>query len=203
MGKPMPSHHLLHIPSTYPLQGFYINLVIGAVFAPFYLLLLPSIDPQRGKTFAEKCAMIDWPTTVSFFAGSCCLTLGISLGGLVYNYNSAAEIALWVVTCACLIATVLLLRFHPTVAKTDRLYPVHFFKRPILINMQAQVFLSSAIILVSCLKPMTYLVNCIVLMCAAGNDLLYSSILPVRPGTFSERVYLVTYTESSCRVTDH
>lgn len=128
-------------------QGFYINLVVGAVFAPAYLLLLPNINPQAGKTFAQKCRMIDWLTTVSFLAGSCCLTLAVSFGGLVYAYNSAVEIVLWTVAGLLLIVTILLLKFHPAVDKADRLYPAHFLKRPILMIMQIQVFLSSAIIL--------------------------------------------------------
>ncbi|GAB1316095.1 Major facilitator superfamily (MFS) profile domain-containing protein [Madurella fahalii] len=34
--------------------GFYINLVVGAVFAPAYLLLFLSIDPQPGKTYKDR-----------------------------------------------------------------------------------------------------------------------------------------------------
>lgn len=46
-----------------------------------------------------------------------------------------------------------MLKLHPLVTKENRLYPLHFFKQPTLINMQVQVFLSSGIVL-----AMTYYV---------------------------------------------
>jgi MFS family permease len=52
-----------------------------------------------------------------------------------------------------LIAFIVMLRLHPLVTKENRLYPLHFFRQPILINMQVQVFLSSGIVL-----AMTYYV---------------------------------------------
>ncbi|KAI0007237.1 major facilitator superfamily-domain-containing protein [Xylariaceae sp. FL0662B] len=117
--------------------GFYINLVVGALFAPAYFLLFPGIDPQPGKTVM----------TVVFLAGSACLTVAISFGGVVYPFNSRAIIALWTITGVLLISSILLVNFHPLVSKNNRLYPAHFFKAPILVNMQFQVFLSSGIIL--------------------------------------------------------
>ena len=93
--------------------------------------------------------MIDWVMTVLFVAGSCCLTMAISFGGLVYGYGSGSEITLWVVTGVLLILTILAAKYHPGVGKADRLYPVHFFKNPVVLNMQVQIFLSSGIILVS------------------------------------------------------
>jgi hypothetical protein len=52
-----------------------------------------------------------------------------------------------------LIAFIVMLKFHPLVTMENRLYPLHFFKQPALINMQVQVFLSSGIVL-----AMTYYV---------------------------------------------
>ncbi|WEW58622.1 hypothetical protein PRK78_004090 [Emydomyces testavorans] len=127
--------------------AFYINLVIGGAFAPGYLFLLPKIDPQPGKSFKEKCKMVDWIMTVIFLAGCACFTMAISFGGVVYAWNSGAEITLWTLTGVLLILTILLSRFHPGVTKENRLYPAHFLKRPILVNMQLQIFFSSGIIL--------------------------------------------------------
>ncbi|EFW22347.1 conserved hypothetical protein [Coccidioides posadasii str. Silveira] len=127
--------------------SFYINLVIGAVFAPGYLWLLPKIDPQQGKSFKGKCRMIDWIMTVVFLAGCACFTMAINFGGVIYAWNSNPEIALWAVTAILLVATIFLMHFHPGVTKENRLYPAHFLKRLILVNMQLQIFLSSGIIL--------------------------------------------------------
>ncbi|CAH0023308.1 unnamed protein product [Clonostachys rhizophaga] len=133
--------------------GFYINLVIGAIFAPAYLLLFPAVDPQPAKSTWERLAMIDWAMTVIFLAGAACLTLAISFGGVVYSFSSGTMIALWSVTGVLLIVAVAVAKLHPGVSKENRLYPVHFLRRPILVLMQAQVFLSSGIVL-----AMTYYV---------------------------------------------
>nr|D2E9W8.1 RecName: Full=Efflux pump DEP3; AltName: Full=Depudecin biosynthesis cluster protein 3 [Alternaria brassicicola]ACZ57546.1 predicted MFS transporter [Alternaria brassicicola] len=133
--------------------GFYVNLPIGAAFAPVYFLLFPSFDPYPSKTLAEKLRLVDWINAVIFLAGSACLTVVLTFGGVVYPFNSGTVIALWTVTGILLVAFIVLLKLHPLVAKENRLYPLHFFKQPTLINMQLQVFLSSGIIL-----AMTYYV---------------------------------------------
>ncbi|KAJ4151880.1 Efflux pump dep3 [Fusarium oxysporum] len=127
--------------------GFYINLPIGAVFAPAYFLLFPSTDPNPTKTLAEKLRLVDWINAVMFLAGSACLTVALTFGGVVYSFHSGTIIALWTVTGVLLVAFIVLLKLHPLVSKENRLYPLHFFKKWVLINMQLQVFLSSGIIL--------------------------------------------------------
>nr|ART35029.1 putative Major Facilitator Superfamily transporter [Fusarium verticillioides] len=133
--------------------GFYINLPIGAIFAPAYFLLFPSTDPNPTKTLAEKLRLVDWINAVIFLGGSTCLTVALTFGGVVYSFRSGTIIALWTVTGVLLVAFIVLLKIHPLVSKENRLYPLHFFKKWILINMQLQVFLSSGIIL-----AMTYFV---------------------------------------------
>ncbi|KAH7246518.1 major facilitator superfamily-domain-containing protein [Fusarium tricinctum] len=133
--------------------GFYINLPIGAVFAPAYFLLFPDFNPRPTESFAEKLRLIDWVNALVFITGSACLTLALTLGGVVYPFNSGTIIALYTVTGILLVAFIILLKIHPFVAKENRLYPLHFFKRWSLVNMQLQVFLSSGIIL-----AMTYYV---------------------------------------------
>ncbi|VUC26381.1 unnamed protein product [Clonostachys rosea] len=133
--------------------GFYINLVIGAVFAPAYLFLFPAVDPQPAKSAWERLAMIDWAMTIVFLGGAACLTLAISFGGVVYAFSSSTMVALWSVTGVLLVVAAAVAKFHPGVSKENRLYPVHFLSRPILVLMQAQVFLASGIVL-----AMTYYV---------------------------------------------
>ncbi|KAK3168685.1 hypothetical protein OEA41_005133 [Lepraria neglecta] len=112
--------------------AFYINLVIGAVFTPAYLLLFPSINTQPGKTLKEKCKMIDWIMTMIFLAGAACFTLAVSFGGTRFAWTSGTEIALWTMTGVLLVVTVLLTIFHPGLTKENRLYPANFLRRPIL-----------------------------------------------------------------------
>ncbi|KAM5442428.1 Efflux pump dep3 [Microsporum ferrugineum] len=127
--------------------AFYINLPIGAAFLPAYLFLIPSVDPQPSKSFKEKCKMIDWIMTTIFLGGSACLIMAITLGGVVYSWNSASTIVLWAMSAVLLIVSILVAKFHPGVSRENRLYPVHFLNRPILINLQIQMFLVSGIAL--------------------------------------------------------
>ncbi|KAH6873340.1 major facilitator superfamily-domain-containing protein [Alternaria rosae] len=127
--------------------GFYVNLPIGALFAPVYVFLFPSIGPYPPKTLAEKLRLVDWVNAVIFLAGSACLTVVLTFGGVIYPFNSGTVIALWTITGVLLVTFIVMLKLHPLVTKESRLYPLHFFKQPTLINMQLQVFLSSGIIL--------------------------------------------------------
>ncbi|KAF9884963.1 hypothetical protein FE257_000873 [Aspergillus nanangensis] len=127
--------------------AFYINLVIGAVFSPAYFFLFPDFPTQPGKSMAQKLRMMDWITTVIFLAGSVCFTMAINFGGTTYAWNSAQEISLWTLTGVFLLLTIVLTIYHPGVLKEHRLYPAHFFRQPVLMNLQLQVFLVSGIML--------------------------------------------------------
>lgn len=106
------------------------------------------MEPLPEKTVSEKCRMIDWAGTVIFLAGSSCLTTAISFGGVVYDFSSATVIALYTAAGVFLIAMTVVSKLHPGVAKNNRLYPAHFFRRPVLMNLQLQVLLPSGIVLV-------------------------------------------------------
>lgn len=164
------------------MQGFYINLVVGAVLAPAYILLFPSIDPQPGKTLSQKCRMIDWINSAVFLAGSACLTIAISFGGVLFAFSSETMIALWAVTGILFVASVLLTKYHPLVDKENKLYPAHFLKRPILVIMQIQVFLSSGIILVSRMNIHLMLFWARLTFSSLGSDILHTTILSVCAG---------------------
>ncbi|KAK4861978.1 hypothetical protein LT330_003116 [Penicillium expansum] len=127
--------------------AFYINLPIGAVFAPAYLFLVPSVDPQPLKSWTEKCCMIDWVMTTTFLAGAACLVMAITFGGILYPWSSGSEIALWVVAGVLLLVCIAVAKFHPGVDKDNRLYPAHFLQQPILVNLQVQMFLVSGVVL--------------------------------------------------------
>lgn len=73
--------------------------------------------------------------------------------------------------------------YHPGVRKEDRLYPAHYLKSPILVNIQLQMFLVSGVVLVSYwLISNLALEACRVLTVATVDDLLYPLVLPIRKG---------------------
>ncbi|RYP69281.1 hypothetical protein DL769_005302 [Monosporascus sp. CRB-8-3] len=119
--------------------GFYINLPIGAFFAPAFSLCLPSFNP-KDISFAQKLRSMDMISIVIFQIGAVCYTMAISFGGVQFAFDSPAEISLWILTGVFLIVFALATIFHPGVSKEDRLYPAHLMKYFEIVNLQFQVF---------------------------------------------------------------
>lgn len=127
--------------------AFYINLVVGAIFTPAYLFLLPDIDFQRNVSFRKKLQQVDWLGIVFFDGAMACLIMAISFGGSVFAWNSASEIVLWVMMVVLFIVFGLTQHFTPFVDKRHKLYPTQYLRQPLLLNLQAQLFLSSGVLL--------------------------------------------------------
>ncbi|KAF2764151.1 putative major facilitator superfamily transporter [Teratosphaeria nubilosa] len=84
--------------------GFYINLCIGAVCAPIWLLLVPSKDPSPGVPWKARIQGFDFLGFVLLSGASSALLLAMSFGGLVYAWESGSMIALWVVAGILMVA---------------------------------------------------------------------------------------------------
>ena len=83
--------------------GYYINLCVGAVFSPIYLLLLPSKDPQPNTYWRARLYNIDFLGTTLLAGCMTSLVLAICFGGLTFPWTSGSMIALWVVSGVLLI----------------------------------------------------------------------------------------------------
>lgn len=128
-------------------QAFYINLVIGAIFAPALIGILPSIDLRHGTSTLRKLRTMDWLGIVIFFAGAICFTMALNFGGTVYGWSSGPEIVLWVCAGILLIGFILVSYYHPFVTIGNRLYPLHFYRTIEFANLQLQILLVSGAIL--------------------------------------------------------
>ena len=131
------------------LHAFYINLVIGAILAPAYLFLLPNTDFKRGTPITKKLQQMDWLGIVVFDGAMACLVMAINFGGSLYAWDSANEIVLWVMAGVLFIAFGITQWLTPFVGVENKLYPTHFFRKPVLLNLQFQLFLASGILFVS------------------------------------------------------
>ena len=129
--------------------AFYINLAVGAIFAPVLIFGLPSINLQKQTSFVGKLKQMDWLGIVLFNAAMACFIMGINFGGSIFAWRSASEIVLWVMAGVLFIGFFFAMRFHPFVSRADRLYPVHFLQNPILLNLQSLLFLASGVLQVS------------------------------------------------------
>ncbi|KAI4159810.1 MAG: hypothetical protein LQ342_006321 [Letrouitia transgressa] len=124
--------------------AFYINLVIGAIFAPAFFLLLPSIDLQAGTPLKTKILkQVDWLGVIIFVGAMTCFIMAINFGGTVYDWNSGPEITFWVLSGVLFIVFGFTQAYHPLVAAEHKLYPTHFLKRPVLVILQVMIFCAS------------------------------------------------------------
>ncbi|KAL8982097.1 MAG: hypothetical protein Q9205_003290 [Flavoplaca limonia] len=124
--------------------AFYINLVIGAIFAPAFFFLLPSIDLQAGVPVKDKILkMTDWLGIAVFNVFIICFVMAVSFGGTYYEWDSGPQITFWVLGGVGLIAFCFTQFYHPFVTEQHKLYPTHFLKRPVLIILQVMIFCAS------------------------------------------------------------
>ena len=115
--------------------GFYINLVVGGVSAPVYVILLPSFDPRMGTKTLTRIADIDYLGAilqVGFFVAG---IMAINFGGTTYAWNSGQTIALFVVSGILLVVFALQQSLNILTEANNRMFPVHFLKikEPILL----------------------------------------------------------------------
>ncbi|KAL2204886.1 putative MFS drug efflux transporter [Sarocladium strictum] len=114
--------------------AFYINLVIGAVCAPAWLLLLPSKDPRSGVPYRQRLAEMDYFGCSLMMGGLVCLMLAISSGGVSWAWRSASSIGLF--AAAGVIFAMLSIQqiFTIFTTKERRIVPLQFFRsRTVLI----------------------------------------------------------------------
>ncbi|KAJ4996041.1 Efflux pump patC [Colletotrichum sp. SAR 10_66] len=104
--------------------AFYINLPIGGLAAPVYLWMLPSPDPQPGASLWQRLREIDWVGAPLMLGAIICFTMGISFGGVMYDWNSGQEIALFVVAGVLFIVFGLQQAYCIGSTKERRLFPV-------------------------------------------------------------------------------
>jgi len=112
----------LHIPIRW---AFYINLVIFAVALPVYIFLLPLADPCHDVPTPVKTRLshVDWVGAVLMLGTLLSFTMAINFGGIMYEWSSAQEIAMFVVTGVLFVALTAQQYFSLLVRPGDRIFP--------------------------------------------------------------------------------
>jgi MFS family permease len=114
--------------------AFYINLVIGAVCAPAWLLLLPSKDPRSGVPYKQRLTEMDYLGCSLMMGGLVCLMLAISSGGVSWAWQSASSIGLFVAAGGIFAMLSIQQTFSIFTTKERRIVPLQFFRsRTVLI----------------------------------------------------------------------
>lgn len=121
--------------------SFYINLIIGGVITPIAVVILPSYDPlPKSVTLGQRAKNFDFVGTTLLIAFSICLIMAINFGGVLYAWNSASIIVLFVVGFLVAIAFGIQQSFCWLTTQVDRIFPV-----PLLQNKEAVLLAISMI----------------------------------------------------------
>jgi MFS family permease len=108
--------------------AFYINLCVAGLFAPVYLLWIPSFKPRPQSKTLALVREFDWVGTVLSAAAIMCLVMATNLGGALYAWNSGQIIALFVVSFVLFIAFGIQQTYTIFTTTTSRLFPVQFMR---------------------------------------------------------------------------
>jgi MFS family permease len=120
--------------------SFYINLVIGAVAAPAYFLLLPSTNTHlRSVPLLERIRSIDWAGTILICGAIVSGIMGINFGGLLYKWNSGTIIGCFVCSGVLWMLFGLQQSFCVLTTPRDRIFPCD-----IVLNLEASVLFAQA-----------------------------------------------------------
>ncbi|KAL9005110.1 MAG: hypothetical protein Q9188_002098 [Gyalolechia gomerana] len=113
--------------------GFYLNLVVGALFAPVYLFLLPPFDPRGEQCLVSRLRELDVPSMVLSIGVLVCTIMAINFGGALYPWMSGQIISLFVAAGVLLCVFVLQQRFAILVTEPScRIFPT-----TLLLNKEA------------------------------------------------------------------
>ncbi|MCJ1360924.1 hypothetical protein MMC16_000019 [Acarospora aff. strigata] len=108
--------------------AFYMNLVIGGVFSPVYLFLLPSFDPRPDTPYGARFVQFDYLGALLSIGTLVSIIMAISFGGTLYAWSSGQIIALFVVAAVLVILFAFQQVFTLFTRIQDRMFPVQFVK---------------------------------------------------------------------------
>lgn len=130
-----------------------INLCVGAVCAPIYLFLLPNSDPQPSVSFRNRVKTIDLVGTIIICGATAAGIMAMSFGGTLFTWSSRQIIGLFV-TSGVLITVFCIQQFWAIGTTTShRLFPMEFFRSPIMVMM----FLATACASVTIFVPVYFI----------------------------------------------
>ncbi|GFP59143.1 efflux pump patC [Trichoderma asperellum] len=108
--------------------AFYINLVLGGVFAPVYVFGLPDVHPVVGKTVMERIKTFDYVGLVLGAAAWVTYTMGFTMAGGQWPWNDGRTIATLVVFGVLTVLYLSQQTFCWFTTPENRSLPVHLFR---------------------------------------------------------------------------
>lgn len=115
------------------------NLVVGAVCAPIYLFLLPTLNPRPGQSIKERASEIDFLGITLVIGFIVSIVMAICFGGVLYAWSSGQVIALFVLAFVLLFAFLAQQHFTIGTAPERRMFPMHFLKSGTMVVLFLEV----------------------------------------------------------------
>ncbi|EXF81605.1 hypothetical protein CFIO01_03809 [Colletotrichum fioriniae PJ7] len=112
---------------------FYLDLLVGAVVGPVYIILLPDFKPQSGVPLTQRLPQIDYLGTVLFIGAMLCVIMAMNFGGVFWGWNEGESIGLFVEAGVLTILFVLQQVYVIGTSRETRLFPMHFWKNRTMI----------------------------------------------------------------------
>jgi MFS family permease len=105
--------------------------------APVYVFLLPTFDPRPGVPYKQRSKEIDWVGTILIIGAFTAGVMGLSFGGVTWEWNSGRIIALFVISGVLFITFGFQQTFCIFTTLERRLFPVQFLKSRTMIILFA------------------------------------------------------------------
>jgi MFS family permease len=119
--------------------GFYINLVIGAITAPIYLIYLPAINPGAGKSLHERLVSMDYVGFVLSAGMWVAFAMGFISAGGIWDWSDGRTVAVIVVFAVLIISYALQQYFFIMTTPATRSFPGHLLRS----RTQVQMFITT------------------------------------------------------------
>lgn len=111
--------------------------MVGGVFAPVYIFLLPSFDPRPDVPNKKRFLELDFVGTLLATGAFCSGVMALSFGGTTYAWNSGRIIGLFVTSGVLFILFGVQQVFTIFTSEERRIFPVHFLRRRSLLILFA------------------------------------------------------------------
>ena len=108
--------------------SFYINLCVGAIFAPVYVWLLPSIRFTNGRSMMQRVSSLDFLGIALLIVAIPLGILAIDLGGIIYPWSSGIVIAFFIISGVLLILLSVQQYAKVFTSSDTRVIPLQFFR---------------------------------------------------------------------------
>ncbi|KAH6695438.1 major facilitator superfamily domain-containing protein [Plectosphaerella plurivora] len=108
--------------------AFYINLCVAGLFAPVYLLLIPSFKPRADTKTTVLLREFDLVGSTISVGAIVSIVMAINLGGALYGWGSGQVIGMFVTSAVLFAVFGVQQAYSILTTVTNRIFPAHFLR---------------------------------------------------------------------------